>query len=112
MDYGLCYTEFIEQAKQFITIANNVNDDWKLVENDQDNYSIYLKKEMCKEVIIGQEKTLLKAEYIVSYNLSYGVPMFSFNFWKPTGMLLTLEDIRKLSLIMYVCYLNSTDMVI
>ncbi|CAH2075972.1 unnamed protein product, partial [Iphiclides podalirius] len=38
-------------------------------------------------------------ECVIFFNLSYGVPSFSFNIWNSSGVLLKLEDIRRLSFI-------------
>lgn len=99
MDFNrISYDEYLTTIKKFILISYKINDNWKLHENDT-NCNTYIKKELFKELVNCDQRLTLKAEYIVSYNISYGVPMFSFNYWYPSGVLLTLDEIKNISLI-------------
>ncbi|KAG6455500.1 ubiquitin-like-conjugating enzyme ATG10 [Manduca sexta] len=91
--------EFLTAAKKFVLISNKICDGWKLIENEWDINQSYISKETFIECGVGDDVSLLKAEYIIFYNLSYGVPSFSFNIWNSSGMLLSLEDVRQLSFI-------------
>ncbi|XP_072938669.1 ubiquitin-like-conjugating enzyme ATG10 [Epargyreus clarus] len=90
--------EFVYSARDFLKISDKIHDDWKIIE-DTDIHKCYLKKETYIDHEIDQNTVLYKAEYIIFYNLSYGVPSFSFNVWNSSGSLLTLKEIRKMSLI-------------
>lgn len=88
---------FLEAAKEFTNISDKLCDGWRFVEAE-DLYKNYLRK----ETFIHTGGLLVKAEFIVFYNLSYGVPSFSFNMWNSTGALLLLEDIRKMAVTEWV----------
>lgn len=88
--------EFVDAAVDFLQISDRINDGWKLCKNDVDAHKSYLRKETFIQSHIADGK-LLKTEYVIFYNQSYGVPSFSFNVWDSSGVLLTLEKIRKMS---------------
>ncbi|XP_038215005.1 ubiquitin-like-conjugating enzyme ATG10 [Zerene cesonia] len=98
MDEQLISPEkFLTAAIKFMTISDKIKDKWKLHENIEIHKS-YLKKETFIQNN-NRNLPLLKAEFVIFYNLSYGVPSFSFNIWDPSGSFLSLEDIRQLSFI-------------
>lgn len=92
MDSVITIEEFMKAAKEFAKISNRLSDGWSLVETE-DVFRNYLRK----ETFINTGSLLLKAEFIVFFNLSYGVPSFSFNIWNSSGVLLTLKDIRQMA---------------
>ncbi|XP_004924725.1 ubiquitin-like-conjugating enzyme ATG10 [Bombyx mandarina] len=94
---SVTYTDFIEAAKNFIEISNRCCDGWKFIEHDKDK--CYLRKETFLNYKNGDYERLLKADYVIFYKESYCVPSFSFNVWNSAGMLLSLDDIRTMSLI-------------
>ncbi|XP_063365392.1 ubiquitin-like-conjugating enzyme ATG10 [Cydia amplana] len=95
---AISYEDFFNAAEQFLKISQKINDGWQLLQLQEDKSKIYLKKESFK-VCEGTGESLLKTEYVIFYNPSYGVPSFSFNVWNSTGALLTLEKIRQMSFI-------------
>lgn len=95
--YHLQYSKFVSEVEKFILISNSLHDGWVLYKHENEKYNTCIRKELYSEVFNGKTKEILKAEYLVSYNISYGVPIFSFNYWKSTGVLLSLEEIRNLS---------------
>lgn len=97
MERTLTYEEFLVAAKDFIKISDKLNDGWELIGDgyDEKPNSAYLKKQC---LVYNGQTFPLKAEYVVFYNLSYGVPSFSFNMWNSSGELLTLEDIRNMAI--------------
>ncbi|CAG4966858.1 unnamed protein product [Colias eurytheme] len=98
MDEQLITPEkFVIAAKNFMKISEKIKDKWKLHENIEVHKS-YLKKETFIQNN-NRNLPLLKAEFVIFYNLSYGVPSFSFNIWDESGSFLTLEDIRQMSFI-------------
>ncbi|XP_063384407.1 ubiquitin-like-conjugating enzyme ATG10 [Cydia fagiglandana] len=96
---AISYEDFINAAEQFLKISQKINDGWQLLQLQEDKSKIYLKKESFKLCERTGDSTLLKTEYVIFYNHSYGVPSFSFNVWNSTGALLTLENIRQMSFI-------------
>lgn len=94
--------EFLNSIKHFQQISDQIKDGWLVYENEIETYKSYIKKETFITCEIHNKTTLCKMEYIIFFNLSYGVPSFSFNVWDSSGTLLKLEDIRRLSLIQYV----------
>ncbi|XP_041987995.1 ubiquitin-like-conjugating enzyme ATG10 [Aricia agestis] len=91
----LSAAEFCKAIKQFVDISRKCNDTWQVLEPDShDMHKCLLKKE---EFIKDIDGNFCKAEYTIFYNISYGVPSFSFNIWKSDGTLLSLEEIRHLS---------------
>lgn len=86
--------EFLDAGLKFVEISDRICDGWTFYKNNQDPHKSYIRKEAFLET---NDKSLLKAEYVIFYNLSYGVPAFSFNVWNSFGVLLTLEDIRNMS---------------
>ncbi|XP_026763620.2 ubiquitin-like-conjugating enzyme ATG10 [Galleria mellonella] len=90
--------EFTYFAKQFCEISNRLCDGWVFCK-DKEIHRCYLKKDTFISHEGENENTLLRAEFVIFYNLSYGVPSFSFNIWNSAGVLLTLEDIRTMSFI-------------
>lgn len=91
---------FLDAAAEFLKISDRIGDGWKLNKNNTDTYKTYLKKDTFIQLEDENNiSNLLKVEYVIYYNLSYGVPSFSFNIWNSTGSLLSLDDIRKVSAI-------------
>ncbi|KOB69868.1 Autophagy-related protein 10 [Operophtera brumata] len=93
MDSNLSLEEFLAAAKEFVEISNILCDGWKLIENE-----CLLKSYVQKECFIkpSKEDSLpMKAEYVMFYSLSYGVPQFSFNVWNSLGVLLTIKELRR-----------------
>lgn len=93
MDFNISLEEFLAAAKEFVEISNILCDGWKFIENE-----CLLKSYVKKECFINpsKEDTLpMKAEYDLFYSLSYGVPQFSFNVWNSMGVLLTIEELRR-----------------
>lgn len=89
----LSYEEYVRAAKEFIKISDRICDDWKLI--GEDSTLAYLSKETFVES--ENKYDLLKAQYVIFYNLSYGVPSFSFNLWNSTGTLLKLNQLREMA---------------
>ncbi|XP_046962676.1 ubiquitin-like-conjugating enzyme ATG10 [Vanessa cardui] len=91
--------EFVYAARDFIELSNRYFDSWTIHQNDNEILNTYLKKEEFVSHRDENDKVFLyRAEYIIFYNLSYGVPSFSFNLWDCSGKLLTLEQVREISL--------------
>ncbi|CAH2107981.1 unnamed protein product [Euphydryas editha] len=91
--------EFVHTAKKFIELSDKFFDSWSFHQNDNDILKTYVKKEeFVNHRDEGEKVFLYRAEYIIFYNLSYGVPSFSFNIWNSSGTLLTLEEVRQMSL--------------
>ncbi|XP_059051428.1 ubiquitin-like-conjugating enzyme ATG10 [Achroia grisella] len=90
--------EFVYSAKQFCDISEKLCDGWIFCK-DEEKHKCYIKKEAYISHEGENTSTLLKAVFIIFYNLSYGVPSFSFNIWNSSGVLLTLEEIRTMSFI-------------
>lgn len=91
--------EFIDAADKFVKVSDRICDGWTFYKDNKDICKSYIKKETFLEIQDKTCQSLLKAEYVIFYNLSYGVPAFSFNVWNSSGMLLTLENIRHMSFI-------------
>ncbi|KAJ8721707.1 hypothetical protein PYW07_002482 [Mythimna separata] len=87
--------EFLEAAKEFVKKSEKVCDGWALKLDKTDIFKTYIKKDTFIEC--PDTTALYKIEYVIFYNLSYGVPSFSFNVWNSSGMLITLDDIRRMS---------------
>ncbi|XP_039751695.1 ubiquitin-like-conjugating enzyme ATG10 [Pararge aegeria] len=96
---GISPETFVYAARDFIELSDKYMDSWTIYQNDNEILSTHLKRE---EFISHRDQTgkvfLYRAEYVIFYNLSYGVPSFSFNVWDCTGKLLTLEQVRDISL--------------
>lgn len=90
--------EFLVAAREFAKISNRINDGWKLVENSEPQKS-FLIKNTFNQIQNESSATIMRTEYIIFYNISYGVPSFSFNIWNSSGVLMTLETIRKMAFI-------------
>ncbi|KAJ0175408.1 hypothetical protein K1T71_008567 [Dendrolimus kikuchii] len=93
MNTTLSYEQFLKAAKEFAIISSKLCDGWKLI--GEDSSQAYL----IKETFIDTENKydMLKAQYVIFYNISYGVPSFSFNLWNSSGMLLKLSELRDMS---------------
>lgn len=91
--------EFIDAAEKFVKVSDSICDGWTFYKDCNDIYKSYIKKETFLETQDKTYQSLLKAEYVIFYNLSYGVPAFSFNIWNSSGVLLTLENIRNMSFV-------------
>lgn len=91
--------EFLQAAKEFIKKSDDIGDGWSHKVYENDIFKTFLKKDLYIEQADDNYSILLKMEYIIFFNLSYGVPAFSFNIWNSSGTLLSLEDIRKMSFI-------------
>lgn len=89
--------EFIDAAEKFVKVSDRICDGWTFYK-DIDICKSYIKKESFLE-IQDNTQSLLKAEYVIFYNLSYGVPAFSFNIWNSSGVFVTLENIRNMSFV-------------
>lgn len=95
----ITFEEFLEAGKEFVRKSEKLGDGWTLKENKKDVLKSYIEKKTfikCQDENIGK---LLRVEFVIFYNLSYGVPSFSFNLWNSSGMLISLEDVRKMSFI-------------
>ncbi|XP_045768974.1 ubiquitin-like-conjugating enzyme ATG10 [Maniola jurtina] len=96
---GITLEEFVYAAKDFIELSDKFLDSWTIYQNDNELLHTHIKKE---EFVSHRDETgrvfLYRAEYVIFYNLSYGVPSFSFNVWDCSGKLLTLEEVREISL--------------
>lgn len=99
MNSTITFEEFLEAAKEFIQKSNQISDGWILKQDKIDVIKTYLRKETFIHYEEDEICNLLKVEYVIFYNLSYGVPSFSFNIWNSSGTLLSLEGIRKMSFI-------------
>uniref|UniRef100_A0A2H1V5T6 Ubiquitin-like-conjugating enzyme ATG10 n=1 Tax=Spodoptera frugiperda TaxID=7108 RepID=A0A2H1V5T6_SPOFR len=95
----ITFDEFLASAKEFVEKSEKLGDGWALKDNKTDNLKTYLRKDTFVQCEDGSMNHLLKVEYVIFYNLSYGVPSFSFNAWNSSGTLVTLDDIRKMSFI-------------
>ncbi|KAH9632792.1 hypothetical protein HF086_012617 [Spodoptera exigua] len=95
----ITFDEFLASAKEFEHKSNELGDGWTLKEDKVDNLKTFLRKDTFVQYENGNINHLLKVEYVIFYNLSYGVPSFSFNAWNSSGTLLTLDEIRKMSFI-------------
>lgn len=93
----ITFDEFLASAKEFVEKSEKLGDGWTLKEDKTDNLKTYLRKDTFVQCEDGSMNHLLKVEYVIFYNLSYGVPSFSFNAWTSSGTLVTLGDIRKMS---------------
>ncbi|KAJ8731005.1 hypothetical protein PYW08_002418 [Mythimna loreyi] len=91
--------EFLEAAKEFVKKSEKICDGWTLKLDKIDLCKTYIKKESFIQCQDNDTTNVYKIEYVIFYNLSYGVPSFSFNIWNSSGMLIALEDIRKMSFI-------------
>lgn len=99
MTTAITFEEFLQAAKEFLFISDKICDEWSLKVYKDDPTKTFLKKDMFIEHEQDNVRILLKVEYIIFYNMSYGVPSFSFNIWNSSGALLSLEDVRKMSFI-------------
>ncbi|XP_026732783.1 ubiquitin-like-conjugating enzyme ATG10 isoform X2 [Trichoplusia ni] len=91
--------KFLVAAAEFVKVSDRIGDGWKLKQDNTDSYKTFLRKDTFIQLEDNNISNLLKVEYVIFYNLSYGVPSFSFNIWNSTGSLLSLDDIRKVSAI-------------
>ncbi|KPI96870.1 PREDICTED: ubiquitin-like-conjugating enzyme ATG10 [Papilio xuthus] len=98
-EFGIPVEEFINAIKEFKNVSDQINDGWRIYENQNEIHKSYLKKESFVNFDLQGEVTLCKVEYNIFYNVSYAVPSFSFNVWRSNGTLLTIEEIRQLSFI-------------
>lgn len=101
-DIPICLSpeEFVAAARHFVKLSDQFLDGWTLHENDNEILDTYIRKEEFISHGDKEKKTILyRAEYIIFFNLSYGVPSFSFNIWDCSGKLLTLEEVREIALI-------------
>lgn len=89
--------EFLTAAKDFVELSNQLCDGWKLYES-QDLYKSYIKKE-CFISLSKDDLLLMKAEFVMFFSLSYQVPQFSFNVWNSSGVLLTIEELSRITFI-------------
>ncbi|OWR41827.1 ubiquitin-like-conjugating enzyme ATG10 [Danaus plexippus] len=98
--FGISPEEFVYAARDFVDLSDKYRDSWTLHQNDNEILQTYIRKE---EFISHRDENdkvfLYRAEYVIFFNLSYGVPSFSFNVWDCSGKLLTLEEVRQISLI-------------
>lgn len=90
--------EFLDAAEKFVKVSDTICDGWSFHKN-KDICKSHIKKETFLETQDKTDQSLLKAEYVIFYNLSYGVPAFSFNIWNSSGVLLTLDNIRNMSFV-------------
>ncbi|CAH0714142.1 unnamed protein product, partial [Brenthis ino] len=96
---GISPEEFVAAARHFIKLSDKFFDSWTLHQNDNEILNTYIKKEEFVSHRDENDKIFLyRAEYVIFFNLSYGVPSFSFNVWDCSGKLLTLEEVRQISL--------------
>lgn len=98
--------EFLEAAEEFVRKSEKLCDGWTLKLDKTDLLKTHIRKDTfleCQDFMFYGQDTdttcMYKVEYVIFYNLSYGVPSFSFKVWNSSGMLLSLEDIRKMSFI-------------
>ncbi|CAK1601345.1 unnamed protein product [Parnassius mnemosyne] len=91
--------DFLASAKHFIEISDKIHDGWRIYEHKNEIHKSYIKKEAFITFKSQNELCLYKIEYVIFYNLSYGVPSFSFNVWNSPGTLLKLEEIRQMCFI-------------
>ncbi|XP_068632847.1 ubiquitin-like-conjugating enzyme ATG10 [Battus philenor] len=94
-EFALTAEEFVTSIKAFVEVSDEINDDWRIHERGDEIHKSYIRKESFITLELHDESTLCKVEYVIFYNLSYGVPSFSFNIWNSSGSLLSLEDIRQ-----------------
>ncbi|CAB3223981.1 unnamed protein product [Arctia plantaginis] len=99
MNSAIELEEFLHAAQEFVKKSDEIGDGWSIKECGDDKSKTFLKKDLYVEHTDDNNSILLKMEYIIFYNLSYGVPAFSFNIWNSSGTLLSLEDVRKMSFI-------------
>lgn len=92
---------FLSAAKQFCKKGSRIGDTWRIHENKDEIHKSYIIKETYLQPG-GGSQTMYKAEYVVFYNMSYGVPSFSFNIWNSAGVLLNIEEIREISTLKWV----------
>ncbi|XP_026471778.1 ubiquitin-like-conjugating enzyme ATG10 [Ctenocephalides felis] len=113
----MTWEEFLLFAKDILVKSNELGDNWQLVGKDE-NYSQYLMKQE-KHVCENENSHLEECdsndfndkseatfnsvivynfEYHVTYNISYMVPVLSFNASKPDGTILTLDSAWKILL--------------
>lgn len=91
--------EFVAAARHFAKLSDKFRDRWTLHENDNEILNTYIRKEEFVSHRNENNKIFLyRAEYVIFFNLSYGVPSFSFNVWDCSGKLLSLEEVRQISL--------------
>ncbi|RVE49641.1 hypothetical protein evm_005698 [Chilo suppressalis] len=93
-------TYLVKDSRSYLyNRKKRLSDGWKFYGNEVDKYKSYIKKCSFLQQVKSDINTLLRAEFVIFYNLSYGVPSFSFNVWNSSGVLLSLEEIRQMSLI-------------
>ncbi|XP_053612421.1 ubiquitin-like-conjugating enzyme ATG10 [Plodia interpunctella] len=98
LDVTLAPEEYLEAAIRFCNISDTLNDDWKIIIDEENPHKSYL----IKNTFVTQDTNgpkLCKAELVIFYNLHYGVPAFSFNIWNSSGVLLTLDEIREMTFV-------------
>lgn len=95
----ITFEEFFEAAEKFVKKSEKICDDWKLKLDEKDLFKTHIRKDAFIQCQDRDTTCLYKVEYVIFYNLSYGVPSFSFNVWNSSGVLITLADIRKMSFI-------------
>ncbi|KAL0831023.1 hypothetical protein ABMA28_001909 [Loxostege sticticalis] len=95
----LSVEDFVVAATSFYEISNRLADGWKLIKDENETHKTYIKKHTFLQVERDGVQSLLKTELVIFFNLSYGVPAFSFNIWNSSGVLLTLEEIRHMSFV-------------
>ncbi|XP_049868097.1 ubiquitin-like-conjugating enzyme ATG10 [Pectinophora gossypiella] len=94
----LTVEEFLKSAEDFEQISDRLNDGWTLHKNSVDLHKSFIRKETFL-VQNGEASDMVKVDYVIFYNLSYGVPSFSFNMWNSSGVFLTLDEIREMSFV-------------
>lgn len=102
MATGISSDCFLRCIKQIEDISNELDDGWKILEENGASYlvkssstlvklnrSTEQTSDMCENTA---QECLIKFEYHVTYSWSYSVPVLCFNAWKPNGTLLTLAE--------------------
>ncbi|EDW01188.1 GH21294 [Drosophila grimshawi] len=85
----LTWPEFLKEAKQFLDKSHELNDNWELVEKDDqepNSFLRYSQKIKCKV-----SNDLINIEYHIVYSVSYQVPMLYFQAHRSDGSLLDVE---------------------
>lgn len=110
----LLYSEFIEQAKEFIELSNKFGDSWKLESNSNNKecgtYLLYNQKISTNFVSLTEETTsdkqneienqsnteIINIQYHIIYSLSYQVPILFFKAYFSNGSIISLENAWKI----------------
>lgn len=88
--------DFHKYINAFLTISNDLLDEWKLNTIDQniENNKFLTKKQvvLLRNPADPDLQIIATFEYHLVYNISYAVPVLCFNIWRQDGSRITLEE--------------------